>query len=64
MVHSPDGDTDFSDIVARVEQRDTFAPNMFIISLDYIIGMSVDLVKASGFALKNELWKMQTTQMI
>ena len=35
-VHSLDGDTDFFDIVAGVLQRDTLAPYLFIICLDYV----------------------------
>ena len=33
-VHSPDGDTDFFDIVAGILQGDTLTPYMFIICLD------------------------------
>ena len=35
--HSPDSNTDFFDIVAKVLQGDTFAPYLFIICLDYIL---------------------------
>ena len=35
MVHSPNGDTIFFDIVAGVLQGDTLAPYLFIFSLDY-----------------------------
>ena len=34
MFHSPDGDTDFFDIVTEVFQRDTLEPYLFIICLD------------------------------
>ena len=44
-VHSPDGDTDFFDIVAGVLQMDTLSPYQFIICLDYIVWMSIDLMK-------------------
>ena len=37
MVHSPDGDTDFFVIFARVLKGDTLAPYLFIICLDYIV---------------------------
>ena len=33
-VHSPDGDTDYFNIVAGVLQGDTLAPELFIICLD------------------------------
>ena len=36
MICSPNGDTDFFDIFARVLQgEDTLAPYLFILSLDY-----------------------------
>ena len=34
---SPDGDTDYFDIVVGVLQEDTLAPYLFIISLDYVL---------------------------
>ena len=37
-VRSPDGDTDYFDIVAGVLQGDTLAPYLFIISLDNLLG--------------------------
>ena len=37
MIHSPDGDTDFFAMAAGVWQRDTLAPNLFIICLDYVL---------------------------
>ena len=36
-VHSPDGNTDYFDIVAGVLQGDTLGPYLFIISLDYYV---------------------------
>ena len=44
-VRSPDGDPDFFDIVVGVLQGDTLAPYLFIICLDYILFMSIDLIK-------------------
>ena len=52
MVHSLDTRTDFFDIVAGVFQRDTFAAYMFIISLDYVLRMSIDSIKETSFPLK------------
>ena len=49
MVHSTDHDTDFFDIVTGVLQRDTFAPYMAIICLDYILQTSIDLMKEDSF---------------
>ena len=51
-VHSPNGDTDFFDIVARVLQRDILAPYLFKICLDYILRMLIDLIKENDFTLK------------
>ena len=45
IVRSPDGDTDFFDIVAGVLQGDTLATYLFVICLDYILKMLIDLKK-------------------
>ena len=50
-VHSPDGDTDYFDIVAGVLQGDTLAPYLFIICLDYVLRTSIDKIKENGFKL-------------
>ena len=44
-VPSPDGDTDYFDIVAGVLQGDTLAPYLFIICLDYVLRTSIDKIK-------------------
>ena len=44
-VRSSDGDTDYFDIVAGVLQGDTLPPYLFIICLDYMLRMSIDLMK-------------------
>ena len=41
-VRSPDGDTEYFDIVAGVLQGDTLAPYLFIICLDYVLMTSID----------------------
>ena len=41
-VRSPDGDTEYFDIVAGVLQGDTLAPYLFIICLDYVLRTSID----------------------
>ena len=48
---SPDGDTEYFDIVAGVLQGDTLAPYLFIICLDYILRTSIDKIRENGFEL-------------
>ena len=50
-VCSPDGDTEYFDIVAGVLQGDTLASYLFIICLDYVLRTSIDKIKESGFEL-------------
>ena len=45
MVCTPKGDTDVFDIVAGIFQEDTLTPYLFIICLDYVLQMSIDLMK-------------------
>ena len=51
-VRSPDGDTDYFDIVAGVLQGDTLAPYLFIICPDYVLRTSIDKIKENCFKLK------------
>ena len=48
-VRSPYGDTEYFDIVAGVLQRDTLAPCLFIICLDYVLRTSIDKITENGF---------------
>ena len=57
MFHSPNGDTDFFDIVIGLLQGDTFAPFLFIIYLDYVRQTSRDVTKENGFTLKKRKGK-------
>ena len=50
-VRSPDGDTDYFDIVAGVLQGDTLAPYLFIICQDYVLRKSIDNIRENGFEL-------------
>ena len=50
-VGSPDGHTDYFDIVAGVLQGDTLAPYLFIICLDYVLRTSIDNIRENGFEL-------------
>ena len=46
---SPNGDTDYFDIVASVLQGDTLTPYLFLISLDYVIRTSIDKIKENRY---------------
>ena len=50
-VRSPDGDTEYFDIVAGVLQGDTLGSYLFIICLDYVLRTSMDKIKVNGFEL-------------
>ena len=50
-VRSPDGDTEYFDIVAGILQGDTLAPYLFIICLDYGLRTSIDKIGENGFKL-------------
>ena len=50
-VHSPDGDTEYFDIVAGVLQGDTLAPYLLIICLDYVLRTLIDKIRENGFEL-------------
>ena len=41
-VRSPDGDTEYFDIVTGVLQGDTLTPYLFIICLDYVLKRSIE----------------------
>ena len=44
-VRSPDGDTEYFNIVAGVLQGNILAPYLFIIFLDYMLRTSIDKIK-------------------
>ena len=50
-VRSPDGDTEYFDIVAGVLQGDTLAPYLFIICLDNVLRTSIDKIRENDFEL-------------
>ena len=50
-VRSPDGDTEYFDIVAWVLQGDKLASYLFIICLDYVLRASIDKIRENGFEL-------------
>ena len=53
-VRSPDGDTDFFDIVTGVLPGDTVTLYLFIVCLDYVLQASIDLMKENSSALAEE----------
>ena len=54
-VRSPDGDTEYFDIVAGILQGDTLAPYLFIICIDYVLTTSIDKIRENGFELAKQL---------
>ncbi len=50
-VCSPDGDTEYFDILAGVPLGDTQAPYLFIICLDYVLRTSIDKIKENSCEL-------------
>ena len=63
-VRSPDGDTDYFNIVACVLQGDTLAPYLFIICLDYVLRTSIDKIKEKSFKLTKERSRRYPAQTI
>ena len=60
-VRSPDGDSDYFDIVAGVLQGDTC---LFIICLDDVLRRSIDKIKENGFKLTKERNRRYPAQTI
>ena len=54
MVSSPDGDTDFFDIIIGDLRGDTFALYLLILCLDYVFQTSIDLINENGFTIKKK----------
>ena len=63
-VRSPDGDTEYFDIVAGVQQGDTLAPYLFIICLDYVLRTSIDKIRENGFELTKKRSRRHPTKTI
>ena len=63
-VCSPDGDTEYFDIVAGVLQGDTLAPYLFIICLDYVLRTSIDKIRENGFELTKKRSKTYPAKTI
>ena len=63
-VRSPDGDTEYFDIVAGVLQGDTLPPYLFIICLDYVLRTSIDKIRENGFELAKKRSRRYTAKTI
>ena len=63
-VRSPDGDTEYFDIVAGVLQGDTLAPYFFIICLDYVLRTLIDKIRENGFELTKKRSRRYPTKTI
>ena len=63
FVRSPDGDTEFFDIIAAVLQGDTLAPYLFIIVIDYVL-RNLDQNKNLGFTLRKQLSRRYPAEML
>ena len=63
-VRSPDGDTEYFDIVAGVIQGDTLAPYLFIICLDYVLRTSINKIRENGFELTKKRSKRYPAKTI
>ena len=63
-VRLPDGDTEYFDIVAEVQQGDTLAPYLFIICLDYVLRTSIDKISENGFELSKRRSKRYPAKTI
>ena len=53
-VRSPDGDTDYFDIVESTLQGDTLAQCLFIICLNFVLRTSIHKIKENGFKLTKQ----------
>ena len=63
FVRSPEGDTEFFDIIAEVLPGDTLAPYLFIIVLDYV-SRSLDQNKNLHFTLRKQLSRRYPAEML
>ena len=63
-VRSPDGDTEYFDIVAGVLEGDTVAPYLFIICLDYVLRTLIDKIRENGFELTKKRSRRHPAKII
>ena len=63
-VCSPDGDTEYFDIVAGVLQGNTLAPYLLFICLDYVLRTSIDKIRENGFKLTKKRSRRYPTKTV
>ena len=63
-IPSPDGNSDYFDIVASVMLEDTLSSYQFIICQDYVLRTSIDLMKENCFKLAKERSQRYPNQTI
>ena len=63
-VSSTDGDTDFFDIAADVLHGDTLASYLSLISQNYVLRASIDVMKENGFILRRGRRRRYSAQYI
>ena len=63
FVRSPDGDTEFFDIIAGALRGDTLAPYLFIIVLDYVL-RNLDQNNNLSFTLRKQLSRRYPAEML
>ena len=63
-VRSPNGDTEYFDIVAGVLQGDTLAPYLSIICLDFVLRTSIDKIRENGFEMTKKRSRRYTAKTI
>ena len=63
-VLSPNGDMNYFDIVAGVQQGYILAPYLFHIFLDYVLRMCIDIMKDKDFKLAKERSRRYPAQTI
>ena len=57
-------ETDYFDIIAGVLNKDTLAPYLFIICLNYMLRTSIDIMKDNSFKLAKERSRRYSAQTI
>ena len=63
-VCSPDGDTEYFNIVAEVLQGDSLTPYLFIICLNYVLRALIDKIRENGFELTKKRSRRYPTKTI